>query len=75
MSYKRCPQYPIVATLRRTRVERNLSQQDVAEAMGYARTTLGFWESHRRLPSLPALDDWCAALGVESPLSQTADIP
>jgi transcriptional regulator with XRE-family HTH domain len=70
--YKRCPAYPIVATLRRLRVERRISQTLLAEKMGYARETLAYWETHKRLPSLPALEDWAMALGRKLQIGEQA---
>jgi transcriptional regulator with XRE-family HTH domain len=55
----------IVDVLRRERVRRGLSQVELAETAGYARETLAFWETSRRMPSLPALEDWAGALGLK----------
>lgn len=73
MSYKRVPKYPIVATLRRERVRRRISQRTLSNSMGYARETLAFWEAHSRLPSIPALEDWCEALGMKFQMGVITD--
>lgn len=75
MRNKRCPRYPIVAVLRRKRVESKRSQKELAEAMGYHWQTLGLWERHQSLPSIPALEDWCAALGTDLQIGVTIPPP
>ena len=52
--------------LRRLRDLRKLSQEDLAEAIGYNRTTIGLWERGRKSPTLAAVAALSAALGVSA---------
>ena len=38
--------------IRKMRVEREMSQRDLAELLGVDRTTVAGWETHRRTPDL-----------------------
>lgn len=58
--------------LRRRRWQLGLSQQQVADAMGYAGTARGVvcdWEVGRRTPQLTSLIAWCEALGTKLTIS------
>lgn len=52
-------------TLRRLRTERALSQQDLAERMNVARSTVARWETGSRLPDVAMLARLARCLGVE----------
>ena len=52
-------------TLRRLRTERALSQQDLAERMNVARSTVARWETGSRLPDVAMLTRLARCLGVE----------
>jgi len=52
-------------TLRRLRIERALSQQDLAERMNVARSTVARWETGSRLPDVAMLSRLAGCLGVE----------
>ena len=58
-------QYPIVCELRQIRERRQIPRKVLEHAMGYHRLTLGRWERGETLPSLQALHDWAAYLGVD----------
>ena len=53
-------------TLRRLRTERALSQQDLAERMNVARSTVARWETGSRLPDVAMLARLARCLGVEA---------
>ncbi|MBB6048830.1 helix-turn-helix transcriptional regulator [Armatimonas rosea] len=50
--------------LRRSRLERGLSQAELAQRVGVSKTTLGNWESERTLPSAPELGSLMEALSL-----------
>ena len=52
-------------TLRHLRTERALSQQDLAERMNVARSTVARWETGSRLPDVAMLSRLAGCLGVE----------
>ena len=52
-------------TLRHLRTERALSQQDLAERMNVARSTVARWETGSRLPDVAMLARLARCLGVE----------
>ena len=52
-------------TLRHLRTERALSQQDLAERMNVARSTVARWETGSRLPDVAMLTRLARCLGVE----------
>lgn len=56
--------HPIVEVLRKARYERGMSQDVLAERMGYSGASIQDWESGRRRPSIASVYDWAQALGL-----------
>lgn len=54
----------LVLELRQARIERGLTQQDVARLAQLTKTSLGYYERGQKQPSLPALSRWAGALGL-----------
>lgn len=55
---------PMVAALRQERLRQGLTQAAVARRAGYARKTIGGYETGHDNPSVDALAHWAAALGL-----------
>ncbi len=56
---------PIVAQLRQARRDRGLTQEAVAARAGVVRPTIGTCERGEHSPTLPILEAWAGALGLE----------
>lgn len=57
--------HAIIDFLRETRIRKQIRLDDLAKRTGYNRFTMGDWEAGVRYPTLLALADWVAALGLE----------
>ncbi len=51
--------------LQNKRIEKELSQQDVADALGVTRTAVHYWESGKRTIYADNMFDFCRVLGVD----------
>jgi transcriptional regulator with XRE-family HTH domain len=51
-------------SLKAARVNKNLSQEDVAVALNVTRKTVGAWENGKSMPKVDKIDPLCAILGV-----------
>jgi transcriptional regulator with XRE-family HTH domain len=54
----------IVDHLRRLRVKRLISMEELSQKIGYDRTSLHDWENGHRQPKFQAVVDWADALGL-----------
>ena len=50
--------------LRRIRESKSLSQQELAEKLGVAQSTVGMWESNKRTPKLAELNRMARVLNM-----------
>lgn len=57
--------HPFVELLWRTRREREITQEQLAEKLNVGRKTIPAWESGQQIPSLVRFEKWAAALGYE----------
>lgn len=57
--------HPIAVQLRTARIGANMSQQTLADRLGYSVDTIKRWKLGRYHPTLYHLVDWCDALGHE----------
>ena len=55
---------PLVTVLREERLRQGLTQDAVGRRAGYARRTIGGYETGKDCPSADALTRWAAALGL-----------
>lgn len=51
-------------TLKAARVNANLSQQDAAERIGVAVSTLRNWEAGKTFPTQPKIEKMCEVYGI-----------
>lgn len=51
-------------TLKAARVNANLSQQDAAEQIGVAVSTLRNWEAGKTFPTQPKIEKMCEVYGI-----------
>jgi len=63
MSAMRAQVQEIVGDLRDARNGLNISQQDVADAIGVSRGQVGHWENGKQEPSVEHLERWAAHFG------------
>jgi transcriptional regulator with XRE-family HTH domain len=56
---------PLVEHLRRVRIAKGMSQDQLSELLGYSLGTLQAWEVGKMSPTLRHLNDWCQGLGLE----------
>ncbi len=54
---------PALAALGQIRRERGISQAKMADTLGVSRSTLSFWESGERHPSIERVREYAQALG------------
>lgn len=59
--------------LQNKRIEKGLSQQDVADAMNITRTAVHYWESGKRTIYADNMFDYCRVLNV-NPAELVADL-
>ena len=52
-------------SLKAARVNKNLSQTDVAVALNVTRKTVGAWESGKSIPKVDKIEPLCNILGVK----------
>ena len=57
---------PFGETLRRLRIEKGLSQQQLADRLHMERSSVSNWEAGRRIPDAAAISQLAKALGVEA---------
>lgn len=50
--------------LKAARVNKDLTQQDVANALNVTKKTVGAWESGKTMPKVDKIDALCLLLGV-----------
>lgn len=55
--------HPLADELAQARHDRGLSLAVVAGFAGYSKSAVSAWERGYRMPSVPALEAWAAALG------------
>jgi putative transcriptional regulator len=67
--------HPLITKLKTIRTQLGLHQQDVAEAGGLNRTTIGAIETGKRNPSLEILTKYCHGLGYEVDIKPTKEQP
>jgi transcriptional regulator with XRE-family HTH domain len=64
---------PIIDTLHGARLERGMTQQQLADQAGVHRMLVTDWETDRRLPRLDRLRRWADALGFDLVLVKRED--
>ena len=62
----------VLAKLRDARLRANLTQETLARQLGYALSTLAYWEQFGRSPQLINLINWADALGYEITIKKKA---
>jgi transcriptional regulator with XRE-family HTH domain len=64
--------HPIAEQLRVIRIAKRKSMEQIGRKLKCLPDTLGRWERGEMLPTLENLSDWCATLGYELSLRQSA---
>jgi transcriptional regulator with XRE-family HTH domain len=64
------PDIPMLRELHKERLQRGLSQQDLAIQIGCSMNALGDWERGDATPQLPFLFAWAKALGFKVTISK-----
>jgi transcriptional regulator with XRE-family HTH domain len=55
--------HPVIAQLVQARKDQNLSQEELAEAIGTSQSAVSCWESGKRRPSFASAARWAEVLG------------
>jgi transcriptional regulator with XRE-family HTH domain len=56
---------PIIQQLRSARLALSITHEQLAAKLGYALSTISYWENFRRSPQLVNLINWADVLGYE----------
>ena len=54
----------IAAVIKQARIDRNMTQMNLADAMGVSYQAVSNWERGNSMPDISKLEDLCAALGI-----------
>ena len=52
-------------TMKALRVNKGLTQSEMAEALGVSKKTVGAWENGKSMPSIDKVEPICSILGVK----------